>query len=239
MNATIRLASVVVATGLLGACGQHQPLVNEAEAGQQTSSSQARAATPPASSRFTETVAPRSAYSSQLTVPEGTTVHVTLSSPVNSGTSQVGDDLTATTTSSVMVAGRVAIPSGSIMRGHVSDVTPATKGLDISEKGGTVVLSFSKVTTPAGDSSSMSGTITSIAKSDGKTAGIIGGSAAGGALLGKLLGGHTKDAAIGAVAGAGIGTGIAAGTKGKEVKIPAGTALAITLDRSLSLADRS
>jgi hypothetical protein len=58
-------------------------------------------------------------------------------------------------------------------------------------------------------------------------------------LLGKILGGHTKDAAIGAVAGAGIGTGIAAGTKGKEVKIPAGTALAITLDRSLTLADRS
>jgi hypothetical protein len=53
------------------------------------------------------------------------------------------------------------------------------------------------------------------------------------------LGGDTKDAAIGAVAGAGIGTGIAAGTKGKEVKMPAGTTLDITLDRPLTLTLRS
>lgn len=232
MNAGLRLTSIVVTTGLLGACGQQQqPLVPEAEARAATTSSQP--------TRFTESGTSRASTSSRLTVPEGTTVHVTLSSPINSGTSQVGDDLTATTTAEILVDGRVAIPAGSIMRGQVSDVTPATKGLKISEKGGAVALTFNKVTTPAGDSSSMLGSLTAVAKSDGKTAGIIGGSAAGGALLGKILGGHTKDAAIGAVAGAGIGTGIAAGTKGTDVKLPAGTVLTITLDRPLTLADRS
>ena len=41
-----------------------------------------------------------------------------------------------------------------------------------------------------------------------------------------------------AVLGGGIGTGIAAGTKGKEVVIPAGTDLAITLDEPLTIAQR-
>jgi hypothetical protein len=44
---------------------------------------------------------------------------------------------------------------------------------------------------------------------------------------------------VGAVLGGGIGTGIAAGTKGKELVIPAGTHLVITLDQPLTIADRS
>jgi hypothetical protein len=148
----------------------------------------------------------------------------------------VGDTINGTTTSAVLVGDRVAIPAGSTIQGRVTGVDPATKGLKIAEKGGAIALSFTKVTTPNGDSSAMSGSLTSLAKSKGKTAGIIGGSAAGGAILGKILGGSTKDAAIGAVVGGGIGTGIAAGTKGKEVVIPAGTDLAITLNKPLTIA---
>jgi len=58
-------------------------------------------------------------------------------------------------------------------------------------------------------------------------------------LLGRLLGGSTKDAAIGAAVGGGIGTSIAAGTRGKDLVIPAGTHLALKLDRPLTIADRS
>jgi hypothetical protein len=164
---------------------------------------------------------------------------MTLDSPVGSATSQVGDSITGTTTSAVLVGDQVAIPSGSTIHGRLTSVDPATKGLKISEKGGTVVLAFTKVTTPNGNSSPMSASLTSAAKSDAKTAGIIGGSAAGGAILGKIIGGHTKDAAIGAVVGSGIGTGIAAGTKGKEVVLPAGTELSIALDQPLTIASRS
>ncbi len=174
-----------------------------------------------------------------LTVPKGAEVHMTLDAPVGSATSQVGDAVTGTTTMAVLVGDEVAIPSGSTIHGQVTSVEAATKGLKVGEKGGTVVLAFTKVTTPNGTSSPLSASITSEAKSGGKTAGIIGGSAAGGAILGKILGGHTKDAAIGAVVGTGIGTGIAAGTKGKEVVLPAGTELLIALDQPLTIAGRS
>jgi len=175
----------------------------------------------------------------QLTIPQGTEVHVVLSTPVGSETSQVGDTLTATTLENTMVGGRIAIPQGSIIRGRVAEVMPGTKGMQISEKGGSVVLSFDHVTTPGGDSKPLAASLTKLASSTGKTAGIIGGSAAGGALLGKILGGDSKDAAIGAVVGGGIGTAIVAGTKGKELKIPAGTDLTLTLDQSLKMTDRT
>jgi len=225
------LAAAFMVAGLDG-CGQQAPTTETA-------------APPPAEGREAQgrpeprpesRPEPRSVH---VTVPEGTEVHMTLSSPVGSATSQVGDTVTGTVTSAVVVGDRVAIPVGSTIHGRVTGVDPATKGLKIAEKGGGIVLSFTKVTTPNGDSSVMSSSLTSLAKSKGKTAGIIGGSAAGGAILGKVLGGSTKDAAIGAVVGGGIGTGIAAGTKGKEVVIPAGTDLAITLDKPLTIAQRS
>jgi len=191
------------------------------------------------SAQISQSTAHRTVEAVRLSVPQGTEVHVTLSTPVGSETSQVGDSLTATTTQAVVVDGKTAIPSGSIIRGRVTQVTSGTTGLKISEKGGIVVLSFNKVTTPGGNSEPISASLTDMASSTGKTAGIIGGSAAGGALLGKILGGSSKDAALGAVVGAGIGTGIAAGTKGKAVKIPAGTDLTLTLDEPLSIADRA
>ncbi|HEX5043679.1 MAG TPA: hypothetical protein VFV75_12285 [Candidatus Polarisedimenticolaceae bacterium] len=212
-------------------------VVSELEGcGQQLGSSE-KAASPQAEARQAEpTPAPRSV---RVTVPEGTEVHMTLSSSVGSATSQVGEAISGTTTSAVVVGDRVAIPAGSTIHGRVSGVDPASKGLKIAEKGGGIALSFTGLTTPSGERSVMSGSLTSVGKSKGKTAGIIGGSAAGGAILGKVLGGSTKDAAIGAILGGGIGTGIAAGTKGKEVVIPAGTALAITLDKPLTITRRS
>ncbi len=177
----------------------------------------------------------REPASVRVTVPEGTGIRMHLSSPIGSGTSQVGDSAMAMTTAVVLVGDRVAIPVGSTVRGTVTDVSPAKKGLKNAVKGGSIVLSFTTITTPAGNSVSMSGSVTSIANSKSKTAGIIGGSAAGGAILGKILGGDTKDAAIGAVVGGAIGTGIAAGTKGREIVMPVGTELTVTLDRSLTI----
>jgi len=216
-----RAAVTLLVAGLF-ACGPQQPSSDEADAGQATPGS----------------ATPRAAVV-RVTVPQGTEVSVTLSTAVGSATSQVGDNLTATTTAPVIVGDRVAIPTGSTISGHVTGVSPATKGLKIGEKGGAVALSFDEVTTPRGDSTSMSASLVRVAKSAGKTTAIIGGSAAGGALLGVILGDSNKDTAIGAVLGGGIGTGIAAGTKGKELVIPAGTDLALTLDQPLIIADRS
>jgi hypothetical protein len=190
-----------------------------------------------ASSEKGETTPPRakSPQQTRLTVPKGTEMHLTLTTDtLNSATSQTGDTFSVKTDDPVVVGDRVAIPAGSIIHGQVTDVVPAKKGLQ--DKGGALTLSFDKVVTPSGFSAPMAATLTGVGKSGKKTAGIIGGSAAGGAVLGKILGGSTKDAAVGAVVGGAIGTAIAAGTKGKEVEIPAGSHLAVRLDQPLTIA---
>ena len=236
------LIAAVLAASLHG-CARQEPLPAESATPSTDAAgtaANAPAATPPRSGGsgggYNPPPQPRVV---RVTVPEGTEVHMTLASEVGSATSQVGDRVTGTTTQAIVIGDRVAIPAGSTVHGQVTGVDPAKKGLKISEKGGAVALEFNRVTTPGGDSVPMSGSLTSVASSKGKTAGIIGGSVAGGAILGKIIGGHTKDAAIGAVIGGGIGTGIAAGTKGKEVVLPAGTDLAITLDKPLTIAQRS
>jgi hypothetical protein len=170
----------------------------------------------------------------RVNVPKGTRIHLELRTSLGSARSQAGDTFTARTTEPVVVGSRVAIPAGSTVHGQVTSVVPAKKGL--KEKEGSIRISFDKVTTPSGNSAPMSADLASVApKSTGKTAGIIGGSAAGGALLGKVLGGDTKDAAVGAVVGGAIGTGIAAGTRGRDVDLPAGSDLVITLDQPLTI----
>jgi len=212
------LVATLLVAGLFG-CAPSAPASEEANGGQNSPG----------------VASPRVAEPVRVLVPQGTEVEVTLSTAVGSETSQVGNSITATTMSAVVVGNQVAIPMGSTLHGQVTEVVSGTKGLKISEKGGVIVLSFDTVTTPGGSTTPIQASISKIASSKGKTAGIIGGSAAGGALLGKILGGDSKDAAVGAVLGGAIGTGIAAGTKGKELKIPAGTVLTMVLDQSLSI----
>jgi hypothetical protein len=83
-----------------------------------------------------------------------------------------------------------------------------------SAKGGFVVLTFDKVTTPEGFTETLAASLTSLAGPDGKIAGIVGGSAAGV-----------------------VGITVSAGIRGKELRIPAGTALVLTLDQPLEMAD--
>jgi hypothetical protein len=168
-----------------------------------------------------------------LTVPESTTLKVRIEDALNSGTNQAGDPFRATLVDPVVVGDRVALPAGAALRGTVTDVIPAKKGM--KESGGSLTLSFDHVTTGSGQSVPVNASISEVAKSTKKKAGTIGGAAAGGALLGKVLGGSTKDAALGAVVGGAIGTGVAAGTKGTEMKIEAGTELTISLQEPLKI----
>ena len=62
-----------------------------------------------------------------LEVPSGTEIDVRLQNNLNSGTAQVEDRFEATTLVDVNVNGRTAIPAGSVMRGVVTAVEPATR----------------------------------------------------------------------------------------------------------------
>src|SRR5262245_27499903 len=79
----------------------------------------------------------------RVTVPAGTAIEVTLESPIDSGTSFVGDVVTVRVAQPVTSGSRVPIPAGSRIRGIVSEVTPARKGL--KDKGGSITLSFDRL----------------------------------------------------------------------------------------------
>jgi tRNA A-37 threonylcarbamoyl transferase component Bud32 len=177
---------------------------------------------------------PRIPRNIQVTLPPGTDFRIALDTAVGSAMSRAGDTFTARVTDPVVVGDRVAIPAGSTVHGRVSEAIPAQKGL--SDKAGSLSLSFDGVRTPDGLEAPMSAAMSRIGgKSGKKTAGIIGGSAAGGALLGRVLGGSTKKAAVGSIVGGAIGTGIAAGTKGEDVSFAAGSTLIIKLDQPLTI----
>jgi hypothetical protein len=88
-------------------------------------------------------------------VPNGTEVHVTLGAPIGSK-STVGDSVSGTVASAVVVGGKVAIPAGSTIQGHVASIDRARNSLD---------LSFTEVTTSAGVNLSMSGWLAAVGTS--------------------------------------------------------------------------
>src|SRR5262245_30665264 len=76
--------------------------------------------------------------SSPTEIPVGTEFEVRLQTRLNSGTAKVEDRFDATTLSPFEKNGRSLVPAGSVMRGVVNSVTPASRGL--SRKGSMTLL---------------------------------------------------------------------------------------------------
>ncbi|HJQ99790.1 MAG TPA: hypothetical protein VJ826_15855 [Candidatus Polarisedimenticolaceae bacterium] len=87
-----------------------------------------------------------------LTVPGGTEFHVTLAAPIGSK-SAVGDSVSGTMASAIVVGDKVAVPAGSRIQGHVASIDRARDSVD---------LSFTEVTTPVGNTISMSGWLAAV-----------------------------------------------------------------------------
>ncbi len=178
----------------------------------------------PSSSASTSTTASRSTSSvSALEIPVGTEVDVRLQNSLNSGTAQVEDRFEGTTIADVAVDGRVAIPSGSVVRGVVTAVEPGTRTNRTSK----MTVSFDQVTVN-GRSYPIRGTVTQAIEGEG-IRGEAGRTAAGagvGAIIGGILGGF-KGALAGILIGGG---GTIAATEGKEVELPQGSILRVRMD---------
>src|SRR5688572_25186075 len=163
-----------------------------------------------------------------LEIPSGTEIDVRLSNNLNSGTALVEDRFEATTLVDVNVSGRTAIPAGSVMRGVVTAVEPATR----TNRTARMTVSFDQVTVN-GRAYPMRGTVTQAIEGEGikgETA-RIGTGAGVGAIIGGILGGF-KGALAGILIGAG---GTIAATEGKEVELPQGTTLRVRLDSPLQV----
>jgi hypothetical protein len=160
-------------------------------------------------------------------IPVGTEFDVRLQRTLSSKTSQTEDRFEATTLVDLRDEdGRVLVPSGSVMRGTVADVTKATR----IERKGKLRVTFDRITIK-GRSYPMAASVTQALESEG-----IGGEkekigigAGAGAILGAILGG-VKGAVAGILIGGG---GVIAATEGTDVELPAGTILRVRLDAPL------
>lgn len=187
------------------------------------------AAVTPAPAPAAPAPAPRPATTSRAgEVPVGTELDVRLQTGLNSGTTTVEQRFEATTLVDLVQDGRTVIPAGSVMRGVVSSVEPATR----TNRTARMTVSFDQVTV-AGRAYPMRGTVTQAIEGEGirGEAPRAGVGAGVGAVIGGLLGGVK-----GAIAGILIGGGGAiAATEGKEVDLPAGSVLRVRFDSALQV----
>ena len=188
--------------------------------------------TPPSSSSSTSSSTARTTTSSttgtNVEVPSGTEIDVRLTNTLNSGTSQVEDRFEGTTLVDVNINGRTVVPAGSVMRGVVTAVEPATR----TNRTAKMTVSFDQVTVN-GRAYPIRGTVTQAIQGEGikGEAGKIATGAGVGAVLGGILGG-VKGAILGTVIGGG---GITAATEGKEVEVPQGSVLRVRLDSPVQI----
>lgn len=166
-----------------------------------------------------------------VVVPAGTTLTLRLEDTLSSHETPVGASFTGQVVQEVSVDGRLAVPAGSIVRGHVTEAHAAEK------IGGRARLSlaFDELETPEGEAVPISARLAQKGKSEvGKDAAIIGGSTIGGAILGEAID-EGEGGIVGAVVGGIGGTIGALKTKGKPVVLPTGTMLHIALESSVTL----
>ena len=160
-------------------------------------------------------------------IPVGTEFDVRLQSRLNSGTARVEDRFDATTIVPYERNGRMLVPAGSVMRGVVNSVTPASRGIN---RKGELTLVFDRFSID-GRTYSVRATVTQALQGESDTARVVTGAGVG-AILGAILGG-TRGALTGILIGGG---GTVAATEGNEVDLAPGTVLRVRLDAPLDVA---
>jgi hypothetical protein len=183
--------------------------------------------------------APRAAAAAEKvvyrTLPAGATIVGILQSTVSTKRNKVGDPVKLRTAHPIRQGGQTVVPSQSTLVGEVTHA----KGPGRIAGGAELTLRFHRIVTPDGRGYEIS---TDPIRLEGKGSGKesaeeIGGGAAAGGVLGGVLGGG-KGVLKGAAAGAVVGTGVAVATKGKQIVLPAGQRIRVTLRSSVTLRGR-
>jgi hypothetical protein len=173
----------------------------------------------------------------EVTVPAGTILSVELGSTVASDSSRVEDPVRGRLRRSVIVHGLTALPAGTAVFGHVTNAERSARVKGRAR----VAFRFNQLDLP-GEGERLSirtGTVARQAPATKKQdAAKIGGGAVGGAIIGGLVGGG-DGAAKGAAIGGAAGTGVVLATRGKEVRVPAGTSVSVKLLEPLRVRVRS
>lgn len=155
-------------------------------------------------------------------------MRVKLTTPVASDTSHVEDEVRGTLATPIVVGGVTAVPAGAEVIGTVRQAKQSGR-----VKGrASVAFRFERLIVRDQPRAIRTAAVVREAKADrgdDVKKGAVGGGA--GAIVGGILGGG-KGAAIGAGIG---GTGAVLGTRGDEVRLPAGTTVRTTLRRSIKV----
>ena len=167
----------------------------------------------------------------------GTAIDATLKDSISSRTNKVGDVIEAATTSDVKDAsGRTVIPKGSIV---TLTITAIHESENKSDKTGTLTLQPSEVKIN-GKSYKLAANIDAVAtelrgrSTNAGDVAKVGAGTAVGAVVGRVLGGSTKGAVIGGVIGGAVGAQRAVETKDRDVVVPAGASIKMTLKEPLT-----
>jgi hypothetical protein len=162
-----------------------------------------------------------------IVAPSGTVVPIRFQTTVSSASSRVEDRVLAVVRENVRSGGRVVIPAGSELRGHVVSVRRPgkVKGL------GYLAVRFDEVEIEGRRQPISLATLARQAEnSHARDARIIGGGAGAGALVGAVADGRSG-LAKGALIGGAAGTGVVLTTRGKDVGFPAGARYRLRLTR--------
>jgi hypothetical protein len=161
----------------------------------------------------------------EATIPAGTVFPVELQTTVASDQSRVEDPVRARVRQAVVIGGITVVPAGSAMTGVVTTAKRSGRVKGRAEVG------FRLNALEAHDErhTVRTGIVARRAPATKTQDAVdIGIPAAAGAVAGAIVGGK-DDAAKGAAIGGAAGTGYVLATRGKEVRVPAGTDLRVTL----------
>lgn len=197
-------------------------------------------------------VPPAAATDSELTVPAGTKVLLSVQSPVNTKTAKPGDGVYLVSTFPVIVGSHVLIPSGVYVQGVIDQVERPGRVKGRAK----LLMHFTTMIFPNGQVVSVPGGVNNLPGSDSATVKNAEGQIEQGGSKGKDAGNIAKGAATGAGIGgiggavggsplAGIGYGAAGGaaaglvytllTRGNDIMIQQGQSVEMIMQRPLVL----
>jgi hypothetical protein len=202
---------VLVVTGLCVGCGGGQPeSLETAAAAENPAAAQARAPAP----AFRE-----------VTLPEGTTLQLSLQSAVASDTSRLEDAVRAELREPVVIDGTTVLPAGAELTGIVTGVERSGRVQGRAR----VAYRFDSISNSGETYDVTTAPVSHLAPATkGEDATKIAVGAGAGAAIGALLGGG-DGAAKGAAIGGAAGTGTVLATRGEEVRLGPGASVSTRL----------
>jgi hypothetical protein len=176
-------------------------------------------------------------------IPVGTIFDVTMDTPADTRTSNVGDKVDARLAAPLTnSAGVVIAEQGAVLHGEVSQLQRASRSKSEEDRA-SIAFTFTSIQTVDGEKALHATVMNSEGKLVAKGTGtrdklLIGGGAVAGAVIGKLAGKDTKSTVLGAVGGAVAGTGAVLMAKGHELEVPTGSKVQLRVDEPITVVEK-